>query len=214
MFARLLSLGWVAFLVSAAVGCDLVTFEHPIASEAESRYDERLQGVWRMEAIFDEQAEKPATDSEPRFEQVAIGKVPGKPTLHQFANMEVKEDGEIVLQRLAVPAVQLGEQCFLSYSIAADQTSPPYVVLRYEWVGNELVNLYLPDHDAFSFAIREKKLAGTVKQAAKPVDDPNKSRSRNEVRVTAAPAELREVLKTEGVKLFGAKPAFRLRRVK
>jgi hypothetical protein len=125
-----------------------------------------------------------------------------------------KDDGEITIQRLDVPAVRLGERDYLSYSIAGDQTSSPYLVLRYEYVGNELVNLYLPDHDAFSFAIREKNLAGTVKQAAKPVEDPNKDRSRNEVRVTATSAELRAYLATDGGKLFGAKPAFRLRRVK
>lgn len=214
MSARLLNCFSLGCMVAALVGCDLVTFEHPIAAEADSRYDERLQGVWRMEALPDNPQAEPKTEDEPRFEQIAIGKVPGKPNLLQFAAMEVKDDGEIAIQRLEVPAAKLGEQHFLSYSLAADQSSSPYLVLRYEWVGNELVNLYLPDHDAFSFAIREKKLAGTVKQAAKPVDDPNQSRSRNEVRVTAASAELRAFLTTDGGKLFGAKPAFRLRRVK
>jgi hypothetical protein len=45
-------------VVAALVGCDLVTFEHPIAAEADSRYDERLQGVWRMEAIPDQPASR------------------------------------------------------------------------------------------------------------------------------------------------------------
>jgi hypothetical protein len=214
MPARLIPCFWLACMVAATVGCDLVTFEHPIAAEADSQYDERLQGVWRMEALQDDPAGEAKAAEEQRAEQVAIGKVPGKPNLLQFASMEVKDDGEIAIQRLDVPAVKLGEQNFLSYSLSPDLTSSPYLVLRYEFTDDDQVNMYLPDHDAFSFAIRSKKLAGTVKMGAKPVDDPNKDRSRNEVRVSATSAELRAFLSTDGGKLFGAKPAFRLRRVK
>jgi hypothetical protein len=194
-------------------GCELPVAVHPLSDEKTSLIDEKLVGVWEQVPPVGE--ERPADAVPGRWH---LGRLAGKENLHEVVMLELDGDGHVQVQRVALMATTIGDDRYVS--VLANPTEPrekhAYIILRYEYDGDDLVRFMPLNKDVVAPAIEREELKGVVRKADPDPNAPPQQQVKpkyKEIRITADPAELRTWLGKQGKNAFARESLTTMRRI-
>ena len=150
----------------------------PITAEKPQAPDERLAGEWRS-AIGGQEATLFS------IALAADGQLLG----------EVRDEGkpESQPERLQIITAQIAGKNYLSVIFVSEEKIPPqYLLLRYEPVSPQEVQIYIADYDLLADAVSRKQLAGELV----------KDRHMDSFQLAADASQLREFIAAHGTRVF------------
>lgn len=224
---------WSGLLLAALflTGCDAIPVsQHPLSDETNSEVDPALLGMWDIIDLSQEAAAKeepaatPATDKpsteekaepapdEERPPRFGIGRLGGKERSMELVSMHLTDE-HVEIKRMPFHTTKVGKQPILSIRANPEEMASDFILLRYEIVNENRIMVYFLDRDVIVKAIQRGELKGVVRKAApKDPNDPNSEERKEQIRITASPAELRDYLAKNEKTVFDPKAVWRLQR--
>jgi hypothetical protein len=203
----------LAMLVLA--GCGGVVSEHPASEPADTRLDERLIGLWRIDREASGETDKDAKGEG----IVAIGKTPGPTPGLEFALLLLESDGELQFVRDGLRATTIGGKPYVSLHVAAEKANPDsrakpdeakegWVIFRYDLSQDGVLRVLGMDVPTVAKDVKEEKIAGIA-----PTPEPNAPPDSVTVKLSASTSALRAWLESRGEALFKADKPLVLKRL-
>lgn len=212
-------------------GCEAIPVsQHPLSDETNSEIDVGLIGMWDIidvsreaeppaaaaqpaEAAAEEEGPQaePAADPErpPRF---AIGRRAGQERSLEMASLHLVDD-HVEVKRFPLHATKVGKQALLSVRANPEEMTGDFVLLRYEIANENRILVYFLSREEIAKSIQRGELKGVVRKAApKDPNNPNAEQRKEEIRITAAAAELRDYLAKHEKTAFDPRAVWRLQR--
>ena len=150
----------------------------PITAASPQAPDNRLTGEWRSEI----------GGQEATLFSIALaadGQLLG----------EVRDEGrpESQPERLQIVTAQIAGKDYLSVAFLSDEKFPPqYLLLRYEPISPQEIQIYIADYDLLADAVSRKQLQGTLV----------KDRHMDSFQLSADASQLREFIAAHGTRVF------------
>jgi hypothetical protein len=145
----------------------------------------------------------------PRF---AIGRLAGKERSMEMVSLHLTDD-HIEVKRFPLHATKVGKLRMLSVRANPEEMESDFILLRYEVVNENRIMVYFLNRDAIVKSIQRGELKGVVRKAPpKDPNDPNAEERKEQIRITAAPQELRDYLTKNERAAFEPKAIWRMQR--